>query len=218
VILFISGAKDGFSVRKYEEKDFKGVYSVYKEAFSEEPWNEYKKCTACGVNYGIKESENRPAFCKKCDNALKLEDYWTEEDVKSDIRYAGEKSWNSILVASYRGKIIGFTWGYTLQKEDFPFLGSFSWIIDCSQGIYVDEVATAPSARGRGVATALERRLFEEAEKSGFKSVVLRTDERNSAAMNLYKKLGFKPLEEKTGRVYDPKFSSRIYLAKVLYP
>ena len=53
---------------------------MYKSAFSEESWNEYKKCTSCKVNYGIKESDNPAENCKKCGKPLKLEDYWAEKE------------------------------------------------------------------------------------------------------------------------------------------
>ncbi|MCW1295311.1 MAG: GNAT family N-acetyltransferase [Candidatus Parvarchaeota archaeon] len=224
-ILFISEAKNGFYIRDYKEKDLAGIYAVYKSAFSEEPWNEYKKCSLCKVNYGIKESDNPAENCKKCGKPLKLEDYWTEKDVNEDINYAKSKEWNSVLVADSSNEILGFTWAYKVNLEkDMSFLKK-AQNIDCSKKIiYVDEVATAANSRGKGVATELEKKLFSRAENAGFEYVILRTDERNTAAMNLYRKLGFEKLrygvsETNTNRyAYDPEFNSRIYLVKKLMP
>jgi ribosomal protein S18 acetylase RimI-like enzyme len=225
VILFISEAKNGFYVRDYEEKDFAGIYNVYKPAFSEEPWNEYKKCSSCKVNYGIKESNNSAENCKKCGKPLRLEDYWTEKDVNEDINYAKSKEWNSILVADSGGEILGFTWAYNISIEkDMNFLKGAQNIDSSKKIIYVDEVATAANSRGKGVATELEKKLFSKAENAGFGYVILRTDEKNTAAINLYKKLGFERLlygvSENNGSkyAYDPEFNSRVYLVKKLLP
>ncbi len=225
VILFISKAKNGFYIRDYREKDFAGLYEVYRSAFSEEPWNEYKKCTSCKVNYGIKESDNPAEDCKKCGKPLKLENYWTERDVNEDISYAKSKEWNSILVADSSTGILGFTWAYNIDIEkDMNFLKEAQNIDSSKRIIYVDEVATSAKSRGKGVATELEKKLFSTAENAGFEYVILRTDERNTAAMNLYMKLGFERLTcgvSKTNGnryAYDPEFNSRVYLVKRLLP
>ena len=225
VILFISEAKNGFYIRDYRENDFAGLYEVYRSAFSEEPWNEYKKCTSCKVNYGIKESDNPAENCKKCGKPLKLEDYWTEKDVNEDIAYAKSKEWNSILVADSSTGILGFTWAYNASIEkNMNFLKEAQNIDSSKKIIYVDEVATSAKSRGKGVATELEKKLFFRAENAGFEYVILRTDERNTAAMNLYRKLGFERLTYGVSKTngnkyaYDPEFNSRIYLVKKLLP
>ena len=224
-ILFIPEAKNGVYIRNYQEKDFAGIYEAYKSAFSEEPWNEYKKCGSCNVNYGVKESNNPVNKCKKCGKPLKLEDYWTEKDVKGDIDYALSKAWNSILVAESDGEILGFTWAYNINIEkDMNFLKEAQNLDRSKKIIYVDEVATAAKSRGKGVATSLERNLFSGAENAGFEYVILRTDETNTAAMNLYRKLGFERLlygvskNNEAKYIYDPEFNSRVYLVKKLLP
>ncbi len=222
-VFFISETKNDFYVRDYQENDFDGVYKVYKSAFSEEPWDEYKKCSFCKVNYGIKESANPPEICKKCGKPLKLEDYWTEEDVKEDIDYAKSKKWNSILIAELDGEIIGFTWAYNVDlNREMTFLKVAQNIDSSKEAVYVDEVATAAKSRRNGVATKLENELFYRAQNAGFEYVVLRTDERNKAARNMYMKLGFEQVlyrkseNDETENVYDPKFNSRVYLVKKL--
>ena len=184
-----------------------------------------KKCSLCKVNYGIKESNDPAENCKKCSKPLKLEDYWTEKDVSDDISYAKSKEWNSVLVADSGGEILGFTWAYNISIEkDMNFLKG-AQNMDCSKKtIYVDEVATAANSRGKGVATELEKKLFSKAENAGFEYVILRTDERNIAAINLYRKLGFERLlygvseTNESKYAYDPEFNSRVYLVKKLLP
>jgi ribosomal protein S18 acetylase RimI-like enzyme len=43
------------SVRPYEPADFPQLAQVYKSAFAEPPWDEFRKCGECGVNYGRQE-------------------------------------------------------------------------------------------------------------------------------------------------------------------
>jgi ribosomal protein S18 acetylase RimI-like enzyme len=44
-----------FFIRDFKEKDLYEVSDLYIEAFSERPWNEFKKCKRCGINYGKNE-------------------------------------------------------------------------------------------------------------------------------------------------------------------
>lgn len=87
-VWFISEDKLDIRIRNYTASDFEDLYSIYKKAFSEEPWDEYKKCPSCGINYGIKEIVDGAVKCKRCKNNVSLTDYWSKEDVDKDLLYA----------------------------------------------------------------------------------------------------------------------------------
>lgn len=105
-----------------------------------------------------------------------------------------------------------------MDENSFSFLGETGLFSDKENRImYVDEVATSPDYRNRGIATLLETVLLSEARKAGFSWAVLRTDERNKAAVNVYEKLGFKQINGREGSIKDPEFSNRIYMARQLW-
>jgi ribosomal protein S18 acetylase RimI-like enzyme len=58
--------------------------------------------------------------------------------------------------------------------------------------LYVDALATDPSRRRRGVATALLRQAERRAVSAGLSAVVLDTPEDNAAALALYESVGFR--------------------------
>lgn len=117
-----------------------------------------------------------------------------------------------VLVAESDKLIVGFTWGYNLPLEKFPFLeGKVN-----NNSNYMDEIAVSGNCRLRGVGRLLGQNYLNSIQQQGSNECVLRTDERNTASMNLFGKLGFVPVLDKNKPVYDPEFSSRIYLRKVL--
>lgn len=217
-------AKCGISYGKdevYESfvYDRRGIKWGYKQP------NRTTYCKECG-----KPKKN--TYCKKCGTDLTAfiqpivggsyastsEDfvpYWSYEDITNDLEYAKSKQDTIILVAETGDELIGFTWGYKLPLEKFPFLkGNIK-----GKASYIDEIAVNGDKRQRNIGTLLGRNYLETAEKQGMLEVVLRTDERNVASMALFKKLGFSDipdLENPRLKVYDPEFPDRIYLKKEL--
>lgn len=61
--------------------------------------------------------------------------------------------------------------------------------------IRIMDVALLPEFRGRGVATRLIRELFDEARAAG-KTVTIHV-ERQNRALDLYRRLGFEPVEDR---------------------
>lgn len=57
---------------------------------------------------------------------------------------------------------------------------------------YVDNVATFPEARGRGLASALTARIVDEAYEGGADHVILFADPDDAAAVRMYERLGFR--------------------------
>ncbi len=199
-----------FLIRDYSPSDFRQLTEVYVSAFAEPPWDEYRKCTSCGINYGIAESVNPPALCKKCTNPLSLAEFWSRDGIKADLDFALDQKDSIALVAVANGKqerLLGTTWGYRLPFGKFPFLkGSVS-----PNSSYLDDIAVRGDSRRLGVGVQLGERFVQAAQKVGVSEVVLRTDKRNASSMGLFVKLGF----TNTG-ITDPEFEWRIYLKREL--
>ena len=194
-------------VREYRDSDFDALVRVYQSAFAEAPWNEFKKCINCSQGYGL--TDYTLPTCVSCIQPLVTEDFWGKETIKSDLSDAMRESNSFVLVAQADTSVVGFTCGYRLPAEKFPFLG------DCARdSIYMDEIAVAGSCRLRGVGRSLGDAFLEQVVQQGFRTAVLRTDERNVASMALFTKLGFRPLRSEQGTIlYDPNYANRIYLA-----
>jgi len=195
------------TIRPYVEADFQQLSIVYLSAFAEPPWDEYMKCIKCGINYGIKEVERKESSCKKCSSKLKLEYFWSPEEIKKDLDFALSKSSNIILVADMGGELIGTVWGYEIPLDKFPFLRG----IAKEKANYMDEIAVKGNWRMRGLGTSLGTEYLEQLARKNIPEVILRTDERNTASMGLFCKLGF----ENTG-IRDPQFDWRVYLRRAI--
>ena len=132
---------------------------------------------------------------------------WSDEEIIDDLKYCFSQSNPIVLVAEDVDDVLGVTWGYDLPLEKFPFLaGKFDGWTN-----YVDDLAVDPRARRRGIGALLGKEYVEVARQRVVFNVVLRTDERNPAAMKLYEGLGFCDIG-----VRDPKYKNRIYLSKSL--
>lgn len=194
-------------VREYTSQDLEQLIAVYQSAFAEPPWNEYMKCTFCNDNYGREEMKRQPAQCKKCSKPLQLKEFWSPEEIQADLRYAQTQESPIVLVSEANTEVIGFSWGYTLPLEKFPFLkGKVN-----AQANYMDEIAVRGDIRKKGVGKALGRAYLKKIQERGIPEIILRTDERNESSMGLFKSLGF----ASTG-IYDPEYPSRVYLRKIL--
>jgi ribosomal-protein-alanine N-acetyltransferase len=132
---------------------------------------------------------------------------WSDEQVVDELEAGLLQSNPIVLVAQNSSNVFGMTWGYDVSPEKFPFLAE---MFD-GRTSYIAELAVDPQARRRGIGVLLGNRYVETARRRGVFNVVLRTDERNPAAMGLYKGLGFSEIGTR-----DPKYKNRIYLVKSL--
>ena len=82
------------------------------------------------------------------------------------------------MAAEAGGPVVGFASAVTYLHPDKPVQ------------MWINEVATAPDRRRRGVATAVVRRMLEHARSLGCASVWLGTEDDNDAARGLYRALG----------------------------
>ena len=203
------------NIRQYKESDLDQLIQVYKSAFAEPPWNEYMKCISCGIEYGRQEVITRQKECKKCKEPLNLTEFWSDTEIIKDLESALEKPNSIILVAESDGGLTGMTWGYKIPLETFPFLeGKIS-----PESSYMDEIAVRGDKRLKGIGTLLGETYIKAVQQQGLSEIVLRTDERNSSSMSLFRRLGFSGIsdpENVRGKVYDPQFQSRIYLRRKL--
>lgn len=192
-------------IRAYTSQDLEQLIAVYQSAFSEPPWDEYMKCIVCGCNYSRKESEQKVTNCKKCLQQLQLKAFWSSEEIGADLHYAQTQENPLVLVSETNGELTGFSWGYTLPLEKFPFLkGNVP-----ARAQYMDEIAVRSDRRKKGIGKALGTAYLKRIQERGLPEVILRTDERNESSMSLFKSLGF----SSTG-IYDPDYPTRLYLRR----
>jgi ribosomal protein S18 acetylase RimI-like enzyme len=103
------------------------------------------------------------------------------------------KAWgrpgDTAVIAVDRGFPVGAAW-YRLFTEERPGYG------------FVDErtpelaIAVVPSARGRGVGSALLDALLARAREDGYDAVSLAVDRTNEGAIDLYRRHGFELFRE----------------------
>lgn len=75
---------------------------------------------------------------------------------------------------------------------------------------YIEFVATLPQARGKKIAQHLITYFFQNSE---YKKYILEVGDTNEAALNLYKKIGFKEFDRKLDKnVRQTGFNHRIYM------
>ena len=175
------------------------------------------KCVSCSVEYGrqeVNELEER-TDCKKCSQPLSLVEFWSKVDITKDLEFALEQPDSLVLVAGNSDELAGFTWGYRIPFDKFPFLkGKVS-----TESSYMDEIAVRGDKRLRGIGTLLGKDYIETVKQQRLSEVVLRTDERNSSSILLFGKLGFQEIPDVKslrGKIYDPKFPNRIYLRRTV--
>jgi ribosomal protein S18 acetylase RimI-like enzyme len=132
---------------------------------------------------------------------------WTSKEVREDLEFALSQMDNIVLVAEAGKGLAGFSGGYRLPIEKFPWLSEDSTL----EASYMDEIAISGSNRRKNVGSLLGEEYLRVAREQGMKRVTLRTDIWNTASMALFRKLGF----ENTG-VFDPKYKDRIYLSRTL--
>lgn len=96
---------------------------------------------------------------------------------------------DTALVAEYDGEPVGVVW-YRLFTEESHGEG------------FVDErtpelaIAVVPSARGKGVGSALLEALLARAREAGHEAISLSVDRNNAGAIRLYEQHGFQRVAE----------------------
>ncbi len=78
---------------------------------------------------------------------------------------------------------------------------------------YVQTIAVASRAQGRGVGTTLLRLLLEEAERRGDRIVLLEVRADNDRAQRLYQRFGFEPVGVRRG-YYQPSGADAVIMRR----
>lgn len=79
---------------------------------------------------------------------------------------------------------------YFVAEEDGQLLGGCGLLLIAGEG-NITNVAVAKEARRRGIGTGLLRHLLSEGDKEGLTAYTLEVRVSNTAAIGLYRKLGF---------------------------
>lgn len=145
------------------------------------------------------------------------EDFWVTEEVAYEILSQTKRPGASSCLASVvkNFKIIGFTWGYPVEKAELARIAKSSSLDSLFKNqnkvFYIDELGVDKDWRGMGIGTMLSRLLLESVHAQSVNQVVLRTDIKAKSAIRLYKNLRFKDLGIKDG-----EYDSRTYWLKSL--
>jgi len=98
------------------------LVDCYREVFGEEPWNEWKKCSICGIKWGIGERETLAVLnSEHC--GVPVVDFWPRDVVKKDIFHEinpDASCWLTVEIDSNvpKKKVVGFCWGYPVGLEE----------------------------------------------------------------------------------------------------
>ena len=103
--------------------------------------------------------------------------------------------------------MVGFTWGYQVPLNKFPFLKG----LVNERANYMDEIAVDGNTRKRGIGKLLGQNYIDRLTIANVPEIVLRTDQRNTSSMALFKGLEFESMQ-----VTDPEYNYRIYLRRKL--
>lgn len=206
-------------VRPYTSEDLEQVIEIYRSGFAEPPWNEYMKCSSCGIEYGEAEvgaiEKEDDVHCKNCDEPLELEEFWSRKTVKEELEFALAQADSVVLVAEDKDGLAGILWGYRASFEKYPFMkGKVR-----EDANYWDTVAVKRDKRGGGLATLLGKNYLERAKQLGVSQVVGRIREEVEQTHLLVRKFGFSTIPEQRDagkRVYDPSYHNNLYITKDL--
>jgi GNAT superfamily N-acetyltransferase len=167
------------------------IVDVYRDVFTEDPWNEGFECPKCGTAYH-KRAKKRLCDSEECKGLrVMLVEPWTVSRVTSDIYRETTTAGAKCLLAYKRRRLVGFAWGYpkTVTPEVCKKLDA-SGLEQQLRGdyFYVDEVAVLPNYRKRGIATRLFAKLIDGENNRVF----LRTHAGTKSLRPLAEKAGMK--------------------------
>jgi len=109
----------------------------------------------------------------------------SEEQLKNTL--FGVDSFVEVLIAEFEGKTVG----YALFFKNFStFLGK--------PGFYLEDLYVKPEMRGKGIGKALLNKIISLAKERNYGRVEWSVLDWNESAIDFYKKIGAKPLDDWT--------------------
>jgi ribosomal-protein-alanine N-acetyltransferase len=95
------------------------------------------------------------------------------------------------------------TRAYVLREEGAGILAfCLCWVI--FDELHINTLAVAPESRRRGLATVLLNETFRDAVEAGARKATLEVRESNTAALELYQRLGFRVAARRPGYYSKP--------------
>ena len=123
------------------------------------------------------------------------EDSWTVPEVSDDIFQQAEKPAFLGLVAAQEDEVLGFTWGYAVDRMSVREIAGHEKLdlvfSNGEQMFYIAELGVVAAHRGKKIGEQLTRHLIDLAKEKGINSVLLRTNVKAERARALYAHLGF---------------------------
>lgn len=134
--------------------------------------------------------------------------FWKEIEVLTDIQEQLKKEKAVLVLAVNEGEIIGFTWGYGVDKKLMEVISNsnlLSFLFEPSPKsvFYIDEIGVDKRHRMHGVGGKITKSIVNQTKKIGVNCWCLRTHINAMPARKMYSKLGFSDLKIKDGKHHD---------------
>jgi GNAT superfamily N-acetyltransferase len=180
------------------EANFENLIELYKNVFAGPPWFEYRKCDACGVNYGEKEVGEKMlselSNCKNCNENLILRPFYKNNGVGKIISSAVSSNGFCGFAAKSLERLVAFSWGFNVPNVSTPTV-QFEKVsemlstkgLDSNGLFYAAETGVLPEFQKLGLGTQVSKARLLAAKNSGSEGVVFRTI--NPKLVRVYEKL-----------------------------
>lgn len=127
------------------------------------------------------------ALIKELAEFEKLADQIKTSEIELRNTLFGKDRFVEILIAEYEHKVVGQALFF---KNFSTFLGK--------PGIYLEDLYVKPEMRGKGIGKALLDKIIQLAKERNYGRVEWSVLDWNEPAINFYKKIGAKPLDDWT--------------------
>lgn len=179
------------------------IVEIYKDVFSDDPWNEWLQCPECHRYWGVKDATEVVALgYEHCGQSLI--DYWQRSQVYKDITGEVQRDQSSCWLAMDGSKVVGFCWGYAMNIPDFNSKVNldvdYSVIgVDNNPTVIIahqDEVGVIADYRKQNIAKQLVSLRSRDFLDMGLQYGVVRTREtpKPSVTYTWYTKIGYQIL------------------------
>lgn len=174
------------------------LITCYREVFSDEPWNEWLRCTSCNKVFG---KNDRLAPSDQCTCGGKLTFFWETETVKNDI-FNEITAGATCRIVTSGSEVVGFCWGYPINKAglekklQLPGLAkTFEEKFGEGRLGYIDEVGIIPNLRLRGWGKNLWNQVVDALAKKGCQVIAARSQP-NVRIFNWWIKTGYTVIQQ----------------------
>jgi hypothetical protein len=159
----------------------KQLIACYQEVFSDEPWNEWKKCQVCQTKWGIKQMAELEKFnYRHCDATVV--DFWKSQQLKNDFQELVSQKQISFWVAMYGCELIGFIIGYPLNLKELEIKLDQPGIVKKIRKrfgkidfvVYQADIGVKKHYRRHDIATELFKRRLADFQKIKIKIGIVR--------------------------------------------